>query len=68
MHMLCTELSSGVFTLFEACGALFLQLLDGGVGEDTKSFGVGSNLRAAHCEEVLQKTHGKRSTSSLPAW
>lgn len=55
------KLSSGEFTLFEACSALFFQLLDGRAGENTKSLGVGSNLRAAHCQEVLQKTCRKRS-------
>lgn len=55
------KLSSGEFTLFEACSALFFQLLDGRAGENTKSLGIGSNLRAAHCQEVLQKTCRKRS-------
>lgn len=59
--------SSGEFTLFEACSALFLQLLDGRVGEDTESLGVGSNLRAAHCQEVLKKT-AREEKHGLTSW
>lgn len=43
-------------TLFEACGALLRELLDGGHGEDAQSFGVGSDLGAAYRQEVLQRS------------
>lgn len=52
-------------TLFEACGALLRELLDGGRGEYAQSFGVGSDLGAAHRQEVLQRSREERSLACM---